>query len=71
MWWILKGTRDTVLNNAVLDLMDFNKMIRLSAYYSKRTNQMILRRISGRPALDRAVREDLFKEVPFDLGPEG
>lgn len=71
MWQTLKGTGDTVLNNAVLDLMDFNKIIRLSVYCSKRTNQMISRRISRRPALDRVVREDLFEEVTFELGPEG
>ena len=32
---------------------------------------MILRRISGRPALDRVVREDFFEEVTFDLTSEG
>lgn len=41
MWQILKGTGDIALNNAVLDLMDFNKIARLSVYCSKRTNQMI------------------------------
>lgn len=31
---------------------------------------MMLRRVSGRPALNRVAREDLFEEVIFDLDPE-
>ena len=39
--------------------------------WAKGNNQMTLRRISRRPALDRVVREDFFEEVTFDLISEG